>query len=142
MHLETPVQLYRSQQVNIWGPCPHGSCPQATGYLWGIQKRRFGPFASPFRPHAEQSLANSEPWRQAARILLHSTICPKFSCHPHAPRLVLSLFLWPLCSSQLMKISKNLFILNPSLLKKQAGDLVGSMERLCREGSSEKTDPK
>lgn len=41
-----------------------------------------------------------------------------------------------------MKISKNLFIPNPSLLKKQAGDLVGSVERLCGEGSSGKADPK
>lgn len=51
-------------------------------------------------------------------------------------------FLWPLGSSQLTKISKNLFILNPSLLKKRARDLVGSVKRLCGEGSSEKTDPK
>lgn len=107
------------------GPCPRGSCAQDTGYIWGNWRRRFGPFASPFRPYAKQSLANSKPWRKASRILLLSIIHPKFSCHPHTPRLVLSLLLWPLCSSQLTKITKNLCILNPSLLKKQAGDLVG-----------------
>lgn len=41
-----------------------------------------------------------------------------------------------------MKISKNLFSPNPSLLKKQAGDLVGSVEGLCGGWSSGKADPK
>lgn len=38
--------------------------------------------------------------------------------------------------------SKNLFILNLSLFKKQAGDFMRSEERLCREGSRKKADPK
>lgn len=72
--------------MKVESPRPGGSCAQATGYLWGIQGRRFGPFASPpMLTRAWPTLSSVEEYPGSHHVLSYVQIFVASCCTQACP---------------------------------------------------------